>query len=322
MTTAEPDAHHHDPAFRCSPWTRAQGVDPVGSAASFDALVLVEHPLPWPNDVSELPVLAGRSAPGVRLMAVVPEDRPRPEGTVTVVHRRRTGTNHLVGVDHRVPEAGLPALLDDLLAAPLEAHEDRPSVQGEAPPEVLVCAHGRRDPCCGRWGTLLHVELAALWSDVRVWRCSHTGGHRFAPTAITLPDGRAWAYAEPDLLDRVVRRRGELAPLAEHDRGTSALGPWAQVVERAVLHAIGWGWLDASLTEVDEQVAADGRSATVTLRWPGGSATGTVVVEREVPVLVCGEPPEAAAKTAPDLALVDLSISEGPPADPEGPEVA
>ena len=284
-------------------------MDPIGSATPFEALVLVEHPLPWPSDVSELPLLAGRAAPGVRVMAVVPEDRADHDGEVTVVHHRRTGTNRLEGTDHRVAEAELPALLDDLLAAPMDDHRDRPSAAGPAPTEVLVCAHGRRDACCGRWGTLLHLELAALLGgDVRVRRCSHTGGHRFAPTAITLPDGRFWAYAEPEQLEQVVHRAGDLAPLAAHDRGTSALGPWGQVVERAVLHALGWTWLDETLTAVEEDVDPDGRRATVTLRWPGGSATGTVVVERMVPVLVCGEPPEAATKQSPDLALVDLSF--------------
>jgi len=305
MTSVEPD---DDLSLRCAVWTQAQGVDPIGSAPAFDALVLVEHPLPWPHDVSELPLFAGRSAPGVRLMAVVPEDRPRQAGHRLVVHRRRTGTNHLAGTDHSVPERDLPALLDDLLAAPLEDHRDRPSALGASPPEVLVCAHGRRDPCCGRWGTLLHVELGARWSDVRIWRCSHTGGHRFAPTAVTLPDGRAWAYVEPDLLDQVVRRRGPLPPLAAHDRGTSALSPFAQVVERAVFHALGWDWLDQSLTAVEEHRDDDGKAASVTLRWPGGSATGRVVVDRMVPVLVCGEPPEAATKSSPDLALVDLVL--------------
>jgi hypothetical protein len=243
--------HHHDPAFRCSPWTKAQGVDPIGTATPFEALILVEHPLPWPHDVGELPVLAGRAAPGVRIMAVVPEDEPGPDGQLTVVHHRRTGTNRLEGTDHRVTGDELADLLDDLLAAPLDDHQDRPSAVGPAPAAVLVCAHGRRDACCGRWGTLLHIELAAhLGREVRVRRCSHTGGHRFAPTAITLPDGRFWAYAEPEQLEQVVRRTGDLAPLAAHDRGTSALGPWAQVVERAVLHALGWPWLDETVTEV------------------------------------------------------------------------
>jgi hypothetical protein len=310
MTAAEQTPLPPDPAFRCSPWTRAHDVDPIGSAGAFDALLLVEWPLPWPPDVSEIPELARASAvPGVRVMAVVPQPDATADGRLTVVHRRRTATNHLAGVDHRVTRAELPQLLDTLVAAPLADHGTLPSVVGDAPSEVLVCGHGRRDACCGRWGTRLHLEVTDRWAGVRVWRCSHTGGHRFAPTAITLPDGRAWAYVEAELLDGVVRRTGDLRVLAAHDRGTTALDPWAQVVERGVFEHVGWPWLDRSLESSSTDVAPDGRSATVTLSWSGGSAVGEVEVTRVLPVLVCGEPPEHAVKSSPELALRDLRIS-------------
>lgn len=310
MTAAEQTPIPPDPAFRCSPWTRAHDVDPIGSAGDFDAVLLVAWPLPWPHDVSEIPVLARASAvAGVRVMAVVPQPDAVADDLVTVVHRRRTATNHLAGVDHRVSRAELPDLLDTLTAAPLADHLTLPSVADEAPAEVLVCGHGRRDACCGRWGTLLHVEVAARWAGVRVWRCSHTGGHRFAPTAITLPEGRAWAYVDAELLDGVVRRSGDLRALARHDRGTTALDPWAQVVERGVFQEVGWSWLDQDLTSCAIDVAPDGRSATVTLAWDGGSAIGEVEVTRVLPVLVCGEPPEHATKSSPELALRDLRIS-------------
>lgn len=310
MTAVERQPLPHDPAFRCSPWTQAQGVDPIGSATTFDALVLVEWPLPWPHDVSEIPELSPASAaPGVRVMTVLPQPAAGADGGVTIVHRRRTGTNHLAGVDHRVPRHGVADLLAVLAAEPLADHLDRASVTGESPPEVLVCGHGKRDACCGRWGTLLHVELAERWPDVRVWRCSHTGGHRFAPTAITLPEGRAWAYADADLLDGVVRRTGDLQALAAHDRGTTALDQWAQVVERAVFGHIGWSWLDGGQASTSTEVATDGQSASVRLTWAGGSAVGVVEVTREVPVLVCGEPPEHATKTSPELVLRTLEIT-------------
>ena len=51
-------------------------------------------------------------------------------------------------------------------------------------------------------GPPMHQELAgrlettAGSSGVRLSRCSHTGGHRFAPTALTLPDG--YALGPPD----------------------------------------------------------------------------------------------------------------------------
>lgn len=296
----------HDPAFRCAPWTAAQAVDPIGSAATFPALVLVEWPLPWPHDVADIPELAAAARHGgARVMTVVPRHDDSGDGLLRVVHHRRLTANRLAGVDHRVPIGEVPALLDVLLADPQSDHLGLPSAVGEAPPEVLVCGHGRRDPCCGRWGTLLHVELAAQSTGVRVWRCSHTGGHRFAPTAVTLPDGRAWAYADADLLDAVVRRAGDIRPLVAHDRGSSGLDLWAQVVDRALFEQHGWDWLDVDVSAHTE-VAPDGDRAVVTLTWSGGRASGEVEVTRRLPVLVCGEPPEHATKTSPELRLVSL----------------
>jgi hypothetical protein len=304
--------HAHDPAFRCSPWTQAQAVDPIGSAGSFDALLLVEWPLPWPKDVSDVPALADHAAhPGARLMMVVPQGEDH--ATRTVVHRWRTGTNRLDGVDHRVPADEVPALLATLLEDPQAPSDHLPSAAGPAPLEVLVCAHGRRDPCCGRWGTILHAELLG-WGDVRVWRCSHTGGHRFAPTAITLPDGRAWAYVDAPIVSDIVRRSGDVHALAEHDRGSTGVGMWEQVVERALFERVGWTWLDHQVTSVATSVADDRQSAEVILDViaPDGStsrAVGRVEVTRVLPVLVCGEPPERATKSSPELALRSLELT-------------
>ncbi|MEO6318298.1 MAG: sucrase ferredoxin [Acidimicrobiales bacterium] len=302
--------------LRCSIWTRAQGVDPIGTAGRFDAVLLVEWPLPWPPDVAEIPALTAASAdPRARVMTVVPIiDDALSDGLTRVVHRRRVGTNRLEGVDHRVARADVPELLTRLLEAIDEDTVDWPSAIGASPPEVLVCAHGRRDPCCGRWGTLLHVELAARSSAVRVWRCSHTGGHRFAPTAVTFPDGRAWAYVDADLLESVIDRTAELDELLPHDRGTTALDMWAQVAERELFARTGWTWLDHDVTDARTTVADDGRSASVHLRWRApdggvGGAVGEVEVTRSVPVLVCGLPPESAKKTSVELALRSLAVT-------------
>lgn len=310
MTTTDETPLASGTTMRCSPWTHAQHVDPIGSAAGFDAAVLVEWPLPWPKDVSLIPELAdAASVPGVRVMAVVPQPASAEEALTRVVHHRRTGINRLVGVDHLVPRSEVKELLATLVEAPLADSSSLASAVGPAPAEVLVCAHGRRDRCCGRWGTLAHVELTARGLPVRTWRCSHTGGHRFAPTAITFPDGRAWAYIDSDLLEGVIDRTLDLSALSLHHRGTSGLDPWAQVVDRAVLEQLGWDWLDQTSVRTRTTVADDGQQAEVELTWPDGSATGEVAVERILPVLVCGAPPEAAVKTAPEYALRSLLLS-------------
>ncbi len=308
MTAVEETPIAEDGAFRCAPWTRAQGVDPIGSTPPFDAIVLVEWPLPWPADVGDIPELADASmAPGVRVMLVVPRADDSAVGLSRVVHHRRVDANCFVGTDHLVPHSEIGALVADLAADPL-GDRHRPTVVDVAPPEVLVCGHGKRDACCGRWGTLLHIELAARLEGVRVWRCSHTGGHRFAPTAITLPDGRAWAYVDADMISDIVHRLAEPASLAAHDRGSSALDPWAQVLERAVLVERGWAWLDQRDLAVRTVVSDDGRRADVTLDWPGGTASGQVTIIRTLPVLVCGQPPEMATKSSPEYALTRFEI--------------
>jgi hypothetical protein len=298
--------------LRCAVWTRAQDVDPVGSATPFDALLLVEWPLPWPADVSAVEPLAAAAADRrATVMLVVPQEAPGDDGRARVVHHRRVGTHRFAGVDHLVPRDEVPALVAELLEDVTADHLDRPSAVGPAKRDVLVCGHGRRDPCCGRFGTLLHAEVAARRPDLRVWRCSHTGGHRYAPTGITVETGRAWAYLDADLLLGIVDRTVDVRSLRDHDRGTVALGSWAQAVEHQLLLEHGWGWLDVELTEARTDVAEDCRSAEVALRWrtPAGGEGGVqarVEVARTLPVLVCGEPPEHAKKTSDELVVRSL----------------
>src|SRR4051794_12985147 len=113
--------------FRCSPWTQAQGVDPIGSASPFDALLLVEWPLPWPSDVSAIVPLAEAAAdPRATVMVVVPQPGA-PDDMARVVHHRRIGTHRFAGVDHVVPRAEVPALLARLLEDPTADHLALPS---------------------------------------------------------------------------------------------------------------------------------------------------------------------------------------------------
>ena len=60
--------------------------------------------------------------------------------------------------------------------------------------DMVVCTHGSRDVCCGKFGHPVYDTLrrrydAARWK-VRVWRSSHIGGHRFVPTLIDYPEAR------------------------------------------------------------------------------------------------------------------------------------
>lgn len=59
----------------------------------------------------------------------------------------------------------------------------------------LVCAHARRNRCCGRFGAPLARALAAAYPD-EVWESTHVGGHKFAANLVLLPHGLYYGPAD------------------------------------------------------------------------------------------------------------------------------
>jgi len=98
--------------------------------------------------------------------------------------------------------------------------------QVESEPVVLVCTNARRDQCCALRGRPVAAALA-LERPGRVWESSHTGGHRLAPTVLSLPDGFVYG--------------GDQAPqmTLAAARGRSSLGRPEQAAELAALRALG-----------------------------------------------------------------------------------
>ncbi len=146
-----------------------------------------------------------------------------------------------------------------------------PETGREIPPVILVCSHGRRDRCCASLGRPVAAVLAARWPEA-VWETTHTGGHRFAPTAVVLPVGVN--YGRLDLgtvIDRIEELlEGDLA--LAHLRGRNGLTRSAQAAEIFARRALDLNRIDA-LTFVDgapdgdvHRVLADGVSWTVKVR--------------------------------------------------------
>ncbi|WP_170928716.1 sucrase ferredoxin [Deinococcus hopiensis] len=144
-----------------------------------------------------------------------------------------------------------------------------------------VCTHGRVDAACGKFGVPLEAALSSTPEGKRVWRTSHFGGHRFAPTVQELPAGRTWAHMTPELTGRLMRREGDHRVLAPHYRGWSALEPLAQVAEAEAFARSGWWWLDTPKAAQTQQREED--RATVQLDFVGPDGTpGTLTAEVEI----------------------------------------
>jgi hypothetical protein len=285
---------------RCADWAREAGVDPVGTAGRAAGWLLVDWPLPWPRDASEVeplaPVHEAVRGTGIRVQLLVP--RPEAPTRSVVLHKAPDADGWFGGYERSGREVAPADVVEaalDLLAGGAGDPSDGPVT------DVLVCGHGSRDRCCGSMGTGL--ALGALASGIEVRRTSHTGGHRFAPTAVLLPEGTSWAFLDEDALARVVHRAGTLDDLLPRYRGCTAIGsPAVQAAEREAFGDVGWGWLDHRRRGVelgDGQVRIEAVAPTGDQRtWEAEVAPG-----RLLPVPECGRPPEEAPKSEAEVVV-------------------
>jgi hypothetical protein len=172
----------------------------------------------------------------------------------------------------------------DLLALDLAALAGpaEPSI-GEpvAEPLILVCTNGKRDRCCSVEGRPLAVALARTF-PAATWEATHLGGHRFAPTAVVLPQGYVYGRLDPSSADAVIAaaRRGEMIP--DLCRGRSTYSRAAQAAELAVRAECGDRRADA-LSVYDERKEDHGSWTIRVDHVDGRTWTLTVDAQREAP---------------------------------------
>ncbi|HVH24603.1 MAG TPA: sucrase ferredoxin [Pseudonocardia sp.] len=244
---------------RCASVARALGEPLGGTGPTAARWLCLEHPEPWPRDVSRHPdpkikaLLDRATSAGFRPLLI-----RRSDGTTGTSRRvlmadtdpgRTAGTMHTVTEPADIP---LPAPGDPLPGVP-------------TPPALLVCTHAERDPCCGTDGRALVDALAAAGVP-DVWECSHLGGHRFAATALVLPAGYLYGHLGVDGVIAVRTAIVAGAVVTEGCRGRSTWSAAGQVAELAVRAATGISAVDALTVHPDDggTVLVSNRSG---VRW-------------------------------------------------------
>lgn len=298
----------------CSSWARGESVDPIGTAGSYVCVVMIEWTGPWPSDVSDLSplakvvgVLAGHQ---VRVLLVKPA---LPGNVQRVISFRRDNSDWFSGFGRRVDEVALSDV-GELAMALGRAELPFDFDTGEV--DLLICTHGARDACCGSAGTRLVLDISARRplalgrAHMNIWRTSHLGGHRFAPTAIVMPEGTAWAYLQPEMIRGIFHRDIDHHDLLRSYRGCLGIAPRAaQAVERVGFRETGWEWLSHP-----RRVVEHGNGwFTVESAGSGGERfawKGLVVDGRKLPVPVCRMPIECAEKTESELVVATYQRQE------------
>lgn len=230
----------------------------AGTASVASRFLLLEHRGRWGRDVFE--------------------DTPLPDGDREVAEafdgrvllirrpdRRANGTRCSYHADG-TPDGG--ALYRST------GREERDRVAGSL---VLVCAHGRRDPCCARLGPPVFDALVTELGEERVWQSSHQGGHRFAANVLVLPSCVQLGRVVPEAAAEVSAAVAEGRIPLQFYRGRTFDTPRAQAADAALRNALALDGIGDVRTAGD-----DGR--TVELALAAGIAR-VRVEEAEGPVL-------------------------------------
>ena len=287
----------------CSRVAQAAGFHPIGTAPTYDTHIVVECDLPWEREVTD----SATFPPGVREVverAAADGLEPRVIGLVPDPEYSQAGLTRLFFFAHTdeqsptytkreylVPPARLAELVEALIYNDeVEQFDAYEQATGRIR-ELLVCNHGSRDRCCATFGFGIYRELREVYAraepeSLRVWRCSHLGGHRMAPTLLDLPEGRYYAYVTAATLPNLIARDGSFADLERQYRGWSRLSPLEQAAEHAVLLAEDWPWTDYRVKSDVTVAAEDDGVSTVTLTYAASDSPirGSYRVEvREAP---------------------------------------
>lgn len=181
----------------------------------------------------------------VLLMRATDRDSRRPAARRRVfaaVHRSRP---RLVAFSVADPSELLSL---DLAAFAGDLRTIHPDAADIGHPLLLVCAHAKRDQCCAIEGGPLARSLARTHPG-QVFECSHLGGHRFAPTALSLPGGAVYGRLDLESATRALRLAESGAVEPRWLRGLSALPPAAQAADVALRGRLGLSDLGGVLLE-------------------------------------------------------------------------
>lgn len=286
--------------MECS--TAYDGVSAWGTAAQASWWIAVEQPGPWGREAltqSHLnPELgtaleAAAADAGGRILLI------RGPGQHADTHELRSRRVYIAGGLAGAPWLVTGQVDDPSVLTDLPFHE----LAGSTPPEadwltasdpvLLVCTNAKRDRCCALRGRPIAQTLAE--EGYHVWECSHTGGHRFAPTGVLLPWGQVLARFTPSLgravLDAAASGQFAIGTLNErHDRGISHVPPPAQAA---------LSWVRANSGEADPSALAivGGDTGIITVQHADGRVWDLLVEQTPGAALPdsCGKPAKPSA---------------------------
>ncbi len=270
----------------CSEHSRQAGEDIIGSASNYQIYILVECPQPWASDAfnsrwvpENLQILikeVKRSKIPINFLLIANNLSHKVDQTTLLIYKIKDG----LGDGYYKQEFKLANIEQVAPVVRQWLLHGIPECEVETSPtrDLLVCTHGSHDHCCARYGnpfffhataTISHLDL----ENIRIWKSSHFGGHRFAPTLIDLPSGRYYGNLEQETFRQILTRSGDIKCLNKVYRGWGILPPSIQVLEREFILHYGWDWFNYKVVgrTIEQSLDKNTIQAELTFQKPDGS---------------------------------------------------
>ena len=275
----------------CSVYSRLNKEDPGGSAVSWSECLVLELTNPWSQDVVETEhfppeivmalELAAKQGRFIRVQCIVPDPEYSSEDLTRVMYffKANNPMSKYEKLELMVP----PKRTGDIVTKLIESEARHPDLKRYLQNtseirELLICTHGSRDVCCASFGYPIYECLRNKYAghSLRVWRTSHTGGHRLASNVIDMPTGRYWCRLVKEDLERLVSHDGSVSDLTDKYRGWAHMkSPWEQIAEREVLHREGWDWMRFRVDSEIKKIISGTRTAEVHIEFSDPFSTRT-----------------------------------------------
>ncbi|MBF2070512.1 sucrase ferredoxin [Fischerella thermalis] len=273
--------------FFCSDNSRTAGEDIIGSVGNHQTYVLIECPTPWaaeafhsrwvPENLRTLVEEVKRAKLPIKFLLIANNLSHKSDSTTLLIYQQQEGLTY--GFSKReyklenIQQAA--AVIKKYLWS---RNSGGYELDTNSTRDILICTHGSHDKCCSRYGNPFHFHATNIVADlkldnVRVWKSSHFGGHRFAPTCIDFPDGRYYGNLNQDLFKSIVTRTGDIQSLEKAYRGWGILPSSIQVVERELMLRYGWDWFNYKVVGRMIEQSADKKTirAELIFEKPDGS---------------------------------------------------
>lgn len=272
--------------FFCSDYSRQIGEEIIGSATNYQTYILVECPPPWmseafkskwvPDNLRVLVEEIKRNKLPIQVLLIANDESHQVEHTTLLIYQKQEGLSN----GYSKKEFKLPKIeqVAGVVRKYLSGVNPDYEIETNINRDILICTHGSHNQCCARYGnpfyfhgtnTISNLEL----DNIRLWKSTHFGGHRFAPTAIDLPEGRYYGALDQDAFRSILTRTGDIQFLNKVYRGWGILPSALQILEREIIFRQGWDWFNnkASGKILEQSLDNNTILAELTFEQPSGS---------------------------------------------------